>query len=200
MPRRRAREKLRRAFRIDGNTDQLRVFSGEEERHEPSHTVPDQPAVGAVGKGAVAGIDMMDQLQEIILKLDLVIDIGMIADVVGPVVLRNGAPVPGDEYNGRVIHQRRNATEGQLVITFVAVEVINNRELLVGLCVVAGREIDAIGLRAAENGGIMAGVGLCVGACAENSQYNRPYPSENAMKVLKGINHFQKLIFILKFL
>ena len=73
--------------------------------------MPYHRTVGPVGIGAVIAVDMANQVEKIIFELYLIINIGMIAVVVWPVVGKLRPAVPCNQYYARIIHKAINALE-----------------------------------------------------------------------------------------
>src|SRR5690606_5943990 len=82
------------------------ILAGNEPRHESAHTKSDYPAMTAVSERTIGGIDMRDQLQEVILHLDVGGDVLVVTHVIRTGLAFFVITIPHDKNNAVLVDQR----------------------------------------------------------------------------------------------
>ena len=118
-----------------------------------------------VGDGAVGAIYVMHKFKEVILELHLVIYIGMVPHIIGPVVFFHRFAVPRyQDYPGGIDQGIKVFVVGQFMIAFVSMKKVDDRVSFAGSFIVMGKK-DPVWLFCFENSAVMFKIFL-----AENGQ------------------------------
>jgi len=83
--------------------------------------------VGTVRQCTVCTVDAINEFQKVILKLYLVVDIGMVPDIVGTQIGIHGPAIPGNQNNTVLLYQLLDTRDIQLMIACIAMEIIDHR-------------------------------------------------------------------------
>jgi len=83
--------------------------------------------VCTISQGTVSNVDKVYQFREIVLKLNLVFNVGMVPDVIWTQVGVHRAPVPCNQDNAIFFYKLYHAGYVQFMIAGIAVKIIDYR-------------------------------------------------------------------------